>query len=292
MTLDSLSPLNGDNAAPLQGYFQVPPRHHFKISGTDSQRYLNGQLTIDITRLTDLAARTALLLTAKGKICAPVFIWREKDFFLIECEPSLAESVHTRLERYIIADDVTIAPIEPKPPAYHVIGAPASPGMLAINRIGLPGFDSTEPPANVAELTPQAIQSIRIAHGVPSRGLEFDEDSLPQEARFESIAVDFDKGCYVGQEVVSRLKSVGRVNKRIHGFSASIPLHPGDSLHPMDSPESMAGYLTSVAPHFDMAKNIALGYLSRQFDELPRFIVRDQNGHLLGEVERRDFPIL
>lgn len=276
---------------PPAGYFRIPPRSHFMISGADSQRYLNGQLTIDVTRLPHLAARPALLLTAKGKICAPVFIWRENDFFLIECEPELAESVLTRLERYIIADDVTIALTETLQPAFHVIGAPPSNATLTINRIGLPGFDSTEIPSDITELPPHAIQSIRIAHGVPSWSLEFNEDSLPQEARFETTAVDFDKGCYVGQEVVSRLKSVGRVNKRIHGFSASIPLQTGYSLHPADAPESIAGHLTSVAPHFDMAKNIALGYLSRQFDEHPLFIVRDQNGHLLGEVERREFPI-
>ena len=292
MTRDPLLPPNGENAAPLRGYFRLPSQTHFIISGADSLRYLNGQLTIDVTRLPELAARSALILTAKGKICAPVYIWREKDFFLIECEPALSESVHMRLERYIIADDVTIAPTEPPPRAFHVVGAPPSPDSLLIHRIGVPGFDCTEPPANLSELSPQAIQTIKIIHGIPSWGLEINEDSLPQEARFETTAVDFDKGCYVGQEVVSRLKSVGRVNKRIHGFSASIPLQTGHSLHPLDAPKSIAGNLTSVAPHFDMAKNVALGYLSRQFDELPRFIVRDQNGHLLGEVERREFPIL
>lgn len=275
-----------------QGFFRLPPRAHFVISGADCLRYLNGQLTIDVNRLPDLTARAALLLTAKGKICAPVYIWREKNFFLIECEPSLSESVHTRLERYIIADDVTIAPAESPLRPFHVVGTPPPPASLPIDRIGLPGFDCAELPADLAELSPDAINSIRIIQGVPSWGLEIDEDSLPQEARFETNAVDFDKGCYVGQEVVSRLKSVGRVNKRIHGFSASIPLQPGHSLHPLDTPESLAGRLTSVAPHFDMAKNVALGYLSRQYDELPRFIVRDQNGHLLGEVERREFPIL
>jgi len=292
MTRAPLPSPNAENTAPLRGYFRLPPQTHFIISGADSLRYLNGQVTIDVTRLPELSARSALLLTAKGKICAPVYIWREKDLFLIECEPALSESVHMRLERYIIADDVSIATTDPSPRAFHVVGEPPPPSTLLIHRIGIPGFDCAQPPANLAELSPQAIQTIKIIHGIPSWGLEINEDSLPQEARFETTAVDFDKGCYVGQEVVSRLKSVGRVNQRIHGFSASIPIQAGHSLHPLEAPESIAGQLTSVTPHFDIVKNVALGYLSRQFDELPRFIVRDQNGHLLGEVERREFPIL
>jgi len=97
MTRASLPSPNAENTAPLRGYFRLPPQTHFIISGADSLRYLNGQVTIDVTRLPELSARSALLLTAKGKICAPVYIWREKDFFLIECDPALSESDHMRL---------------------------------------------------------------------------------------------------------------------------------------------------------------------------------------------------
>jgi folate-binding Fe-S cluster repair protein YgfZ len=117
---------------------------------------------------------------------------------------------------------------------------------------------------------------------------------LPQEARLEDTAVDFDKGCYVGQETVSRLKSVGRVNKRLHGFlgtlSADLPLPA--RLHPIGQPDTTVGQLTSAAPHFDIAQTAALGYLNRQFEDLERFGVSDEQGRPLGEVERRAFPIL
>jgi folate-binding protein YgfZ len=129
---------------------------------------------------------------------------------------------------------------------------------------------------------------------VPIWGRELSEDTLPQEARLEDHAVDFDKGCYVGQETVSRLKSVGRVNKRLHGFLGSLELPSGVPLFLRlpGEPATMAGTLTSHARHFDMAQTAALGYLKRQFESLPRFEVADETGCTLGEVERREFPIL
>ena len=129
---------------------------------------------------------------------------------------------------------------------------------------------------------------------MPVWGRELSEDTLPQEARLEEFAVDFDKGCYVGQETVSRLKSVGRVNKRLHGFLGSfeLPSGPRFFLHPSGEAATKAGEITSHARHFDMAQTAALGYLNRQFESLTRFEIADETGRVLGEVERREFPIL
>jgi folate-binding protein YgfZ len=280
--------------SPESGFFQVQGRSRFQLSGSDATRYLNGQVSIDITRLKPLIARPACLLTAKGKLCALVQVWRDGDHFLIECDESLAEAVQARLERYLIADDAVLEPAPIPSFLYHIFGIQAPAGALCINRTGQLGFDIAEKPSDLTAATATQLTLLRIMHGQPAWGFEITEDTLPQEARLEDTAVDFDKGCYVGQETVSRLKSVGRVNKRLHGFlgtlSADLPLPT--RLHPIGQPDTTVGQLTSAAPHFNIAQTAALGYLNRQFEDLERFGVSDEQGHPLGEVERRAFPIL
>lgn len=278
----------------IKGFYELPPRALLQVTGADHIRYLNGQLSIDVRRLVRGTSRTACLLTAKGKLCAHVRIWPFNDGQIIETLPNLAEAVQARLERYIIADDVTISPL-PEPRAlYHVIGCPPPDDSIQSTRVGCPGFDTFEKPINLLALTPDSVTRLRIIHGVPAWNSEINEDTLPQEARLETTSVDFDKGCYVGQEVVSRLKSVGRVNKHLHGFIGQFetPAQTRLQLHPVANPEAIAGHITSTAPHFDMAQTLALGYLNRQSEELTQFEVRDENGCLLGGVDRREFPIL
>jgi len=316
------------STAPLSGYFQVTNRVRFELRGPDAVRYLNGQVSIDISRLTHGKARPACLLNAKGKLCALLQVWRSNDSLVVEGPAELAENIQARLERYIIADDVELLPAEIPNPLYHIIPpapssasdllggttsvssaspphltdslpthaspTPALKSLLTIPRLGLFGIDSQEKPTDLHEFSPEETELLRILHGVPIWGRELSEDTLPQEARLEDHAVDFDKGCYVGQETVSRLKSVGRVNKRLHGFLGSLELPSGVPLflHLPGEPATMAGTLTSHARHFDMAQTAALGYLKRQFESLPRFEVADETGCTLGEVERREFPIL
>ena len=281
-------------SSPASGFFEVQSHTRFQLSGPDATRYLNGQVSIDITRLKPLTARPACLLTAKGKLCALVQIWRDGGNLLIECDEALADTVQARLERYLIADDALLEPVSAPSPLHHIFGIEPPAGALRINRTGLPGFDIAEKPSHLTAATPAQLARLRIIHCQPAWGLEITEDTLPQEARLEDTAVDFDKGCYVGQETVSRLKSVGRVNKRLHGFVGTLPanLPIPARLHPIGQPDTTAGHLTSTAPHFDIAQTAALGYLNRQFEDLERFGVSDEQGSPLGEVERRVFPIL
>lgn len=273
------------------GFFRVPNRTRFHIGGADAARYLNGQLSIDIPRLPPGQARPACLLTAKGKLCALVQVWRGGPGFTIECDAPLAESVEARLGRYIIADDVTVEPAE-TPAIFHLLNPTEAPaGALAIQRLGLPGFDTTRPPEGLREIPAAEIELLRILHGFPAWGAELGEDTLPQEARLESFAVDFDKGCYVGQETVSRLKSVGRVNQRLHGFLGELAEGVPATLHPPGDPSTRAGRITSHSRHFGMAQTAALGYLHRQFETLPRLAAADESGRTLGELECREFPI-
>ena len=89
---------------------------------------------------------------------------------------------------------------------------------MRIRRLGTEGIDLPSAPESLMEAGSQEIELLRIERGIPRWGNELSEETLPQEAGLDRIAVDFKKGCYVGQEVVSRIHSVGRVNRHLRGF--------------------------------------------------------------------------
>lgn len=275
------------------GYFPLRHRSRIRLTGADRLRYLNGQLTADIIKLEGDTATPALLLTAKGKLCAPVLVWKDNSALIVEVEESLREETLARLERYIISDDVALEDVAPAPQVFHVFGAGPSPaGSLKINRLGVPGFDTEVEPAHLLMADPAEVELLRIERALPAWGAELDANTLPQEARLETSSVDFDKGCYVGQEVVSRLRSVGRVNRLLHAFHGTLEPTPETrlSLHLPDRPDVVAGTLTSWCHDFELAQTIALGYLNREFDDSGSFVAADAAGNALGKIEKR--PIL
>src|SRR5439155_25836926 len=112
------------------------------------------------------------------------------------------------------------------------------------------------------ELDKNLVESFRIEAGIPKWGAELDENTLPQEAGLERDAIDFHKGCYVGQEVISRIKSVGHVNRHLRGFvqmDGEQPLRTGMKLFLPEAPEKEAGSITSAAYSFGLARQAALG---------------------------------
>jgi len=275
------------------GCFPVENISRIRLTGADRARYLNGQITVDISKLADGTAKSALLLTAKGRLCAPLWVWQENDSLVIEVAESLREETLTRLERYLISDDVTLADVAQPSPVFHVFGTGTAPAdALKINRLGTGGFDAAQAPAGLPVAEPAEVEFLRIERAIPRWGRELDSHSLPQEARLDSSSVDFDKGCYVGQEVVSRLKSVGRVNRRLHAFRGTLEPTPEErlSLHLPGRPDDPVGVLTSRCHDFGLAQTLALGYLNREFEDSGTFVAADSAGNPLGKFEKR--PIL
>lgn len=276
------------------GFFHLGNRSLIRVSGGDRLRYLNGQVSNDLRRLKPGAAQQALVLTAKGKLCAPLWIWTDGETFLVEPPVGLTEEVMPRLERYAIADDVTFDEVPESSETWHIFGPAAAQAASGceIARLGLPGRDVQErPTADLLEATGEEEEFLRIQNGIPSWGKELDADTLPQEGRLERYAVDFHKGCYVGQEVVSRLKSVGRVNELLYGFQGSLTTVPKDNpLSLLNSSGKSIGRLTSVVETVSPGQIAALGFASTREPEA-LFSVADESGACLGPVERCEFPL-
>jgi folate-binding protein YgfZ len=118
-------------------------------------------------------------------------------------------------------------------------------------------------------LTLEDLDNLRVEAGIPKWGAELNENTLPPEAGLDRTHIDYHKGCYIGQEVISRLKSIGHVNRRLVGFvsNSGAQLEAGWEIYPSapnDSPPA-AGTLTSAAWSFALEKPVALGYLRRAF---------------------------
>ncbi|MGA3172630.1 MAG: hypothetical protein ABSE62_16640 [Chthoniobacteraceae bacterium] len=258
-------------------------RAKWRLLGADRVRYLNGQVTNDIRRVRADAAMMACVTTAKGKLSGIVFVSAAPDFLRIDAEAELREPLGARLERYIIADDATLEDVTGEECLFHLLPPASASGaapeiegaeIRTAMRLGRPGIDVIGPQGErdrlLAALTaeraliPSALaESMRIEAGVPRWGAELTEETLPPEAGLEETAIDYHKGCYIGQEVISRIKSVGRVNRRLAGFAASGPLAPGMTLHAPEEPAKNAGEITSAGWSFGLECWAGLGYVRR-----------------------------
>ena len=268
--------------------FPTPPR--LRVTGSDRVRYLNGQLSQEIRTLQAGRARAALLLTAKGKLCALVRVWIDDDSLVVEADGADEETLRNRLERYAIADDVAFVSAGPETTAWHVFGPAASEfSGLRVDRIGGEGCDLSAPPDGPLEASAEEVELLRLERGVPRWGRELDANSLPQEAGLDRFAVDFHKGCYVGQEVVSRLRSVGKVNRELAGLVG--PFDPARAAVITTGDGHRVGSITSALAHPELNQAIALGYLSTRITA-SRFVVCDESGACLGSAERSEFPLV
>jgi len=252
------------------GWFGIKNKSRFAVTGSDRLRYLNGQVSNDLRKLAPGEAMQACILSAKGKLDGVVWIWNEDDRYIVEGESSLAESLAMRLERYVVADDVEIAAL-PHEDLMHVFGsgvevAAALPGARRISRLGLPGVDISsgeQLPGSLREASTDEVERLRIEQRVPYWGAELTPDTLPAEAGLDVTAVDFHKGCYIGQEVVSRIRSVGHANRSLRVFDTLGDCHPapGDEFFAAGEPGRSAATVTSV--HFTLSSGVGLCYIRR-----------------------------
>jgi folate-binding protein YgfZ len=239
--------------------FFIGPRSLFSIHGTDAVRYLNGQITQDVRRLLQEPHRglPTCVTDAKGKLQAYATIYlidAEKPTIWLETSIELRESLFARLSRYLIADDAEIDDISDNFFLTHTIGEQTEGSAFAHSRFGVAGFDQWLPSTidiSAQFFSPQEqAENLRILQGIPAWGHELVEGILPPEAGLEVYAISYHKGCYIGQEVISRIKSAGKTNRRLQRFtlaSASNISLPASIFITGQSHEKAAGTLTSVA---------------------------------------------
>lgn len=209
-----------------------------RVSGPDAKGFLQGLLTNDMTKTDGGGAIHAGLLTPQGKILFDFFVVPDGDGFLIDAPKHSAEALAKRLSFYKLRADVAIAE-EPtltvaaawgaSPPLRDQVIAFADPRLEALGiRMILPE-GATLQGANCAPVSEDDYHAHRISLGVPDGGRDYAyNEAFPHEALYDQLhGVDFEKGCYVGQEVVSRMQHRGTARKRVVHVEGDGPLEPG-----------------------------------------------------------------
>ena len=208
-----------------------------RVSGPAAGSFLQGLVTNDIDKAKPGGAIHAALLTPQGKILFDFFVVPAGEGFLLEIAKAKAAELAQRLGFYRLRAEVEIAE-DPSITVAAAWGEPArladgaiayaDPRLLALGqRILLPAGTSLSSlgcaPAGEGEY-----HARRIALGVPEGGRDYDfGDAFPHEAMFDQLGgVDFNHGCFVGQEVVSRMEHRGTARKRIVGVEGEGPLPP------------------------------------------------------------------
>ena len=114
----------------------------------------------------------------------------------------------------------------------------------------------------------ECAELVRIEQGIPRWGCELTDQIIPTEANLEATSIDYAKGCYIGQEVISRIKMSGQINKRLCGLVSlsGTPLQPGMRLAAAEDEGKEVGWITSARHSPRLGKEIALGYVKRGFN--------------------------
>ncbi len=259
--------------------FDLSKRAKFRLTGADRLRYLNGQVSNDVRKATETCAVHACVLNAKGKINADIFLVAEGDSFLLDTEPELRETLPARLERYIIADDVQIEDVTDLFALLHAKTGELTTGqkLASAQRFGFEGTDlwlpliEREGALREKDVCDEACaERLRIEQGIPRWGRELSEEIIPTEANLEASAIDYSKGCYIGQEVISRIKMSGQTNKRLCGLVSldNAPLEPGMRLTSDKEPGKDLGWITSATRSEKLNQEIALSFVKRGFNEI------------------------
>ena len=233
-----------------------------ELTGEDRLDWLQGQATNDLRGLKPGDSKSFCLCEATGQIVAVCDLWVEQDRLLIVTDRAPAPHVLKRAETMVILEDVVARDLTPDFRMLSVQGPEADlhkpdvrGGVILLNspRLSSSGWDLWVPShlmlplADLPILRTSDYEIARLEAGIPKFGVDYTAKTLPPELgpSFESKHVSYNKGCYMGQEVLMRIHSRGHTNKTWVGLILEGPVQPGAKVS--HSGREDAGVVTSVA---------------------------------------------
>jgi folate-binding protein YgfZ len=298
------------------------------VRGEDRYRWLSGMVTNTVEGLPDRTGAYNLVLNAQGRIQGDAYVWRSDEALELEMAANQAEALLAHLDRFIIMDDVELVPLEDctalgltGPLADAVLarlGLSALPEMLTSTEASLAGVPirlcrthgtlvphyalhipvSAVPEvwqaligAGAVPAGTMALEALRVVEGIPAYGIDIQSRDLAQETS-QMRAISFAKGCYLGQEIVERIRSRGQVHRHLRsielipdGTHATLPVAGSEIrlIRSETAPEAKpAGTLTSVAelPLGNSRRFFAIGMIRAEAEVGTPSLVYD-GGHAL-----------
>jgi tRNA-modifying protein YgfZ len=226
---------------PTTQFTHLADRGVIRVAGTDADTLLDGLLTNSLDRLDGQGAIHTGLLSPQGKILFDFFLFQSANELLIDIDRAMADDLIKRLSFYRLRADVTFENVSDTycvavlwPAGLTIPGgilnAPDPRNAELGLRLILPS--SRLPEIAADQVAPDVYHAHRIALGVPDAGQDYPlSDTFPHEALYDQLhSINFKKGCFIGQEVVSRMQHRGTARKRAIRITASAPIQSGASI--------------------------------------------------------------
>jgi folate-binding protein YgfZ len=287
------------------GIYDLNQRAKIALTGGDRVRWLNGMVTNNIRDLAPGHGAYAFLLNPQGHILGDLYAYNRGDSLVIDTDQLQLEKLLATFDHYIIMDDVELANVSDKLTAIGLAGPKAREVLRAAGfeiaelkplqfvdvtwrSVSVTAARGDNPSVEAYELwlspdqatllwdalkksgaTPvgtAALELLRIAEGIPLYGQDIRERDLPQETE-QQRALHFSKGCYIGQEIVERIRSRGNVHRKFTGFEVEGALPAVGTKILADGRDGRdVGEITSVAslPLAGDDRLVALGYIRRE----------------------------
>jgi folate-binding protein YgfZ len=273
-------------------WMDLSARGKIKLTGEDRARLLHAMTTNHIQQLAPGSGCYAFFLNDKGRVLADANVLCRPDYFLLDVEPETRQPLYQHLDRFIIADDVTLEDITDATATIAVEG-PQSAEVMERAGMPIPETDYSSVESNdavVARLNStgssglfifvplsekeslisrletagaepadaEAARVVRLEHGKPRFSEDFSERFLAQEAN-QPHALHFNKGCYLGQEIVERVRSRGQIHRVLKPLILDMkePPAPGSKL------EDGTSEITSAAYSPALDRVVALAYVRK-----------------------------
>ena len=271
-------------------WIDLSGRGKIRATGEDRARLLHAMTTNHVQQLVTGQGCYAFFLSAQGRILSDVNIFCLPEYFLLDTQPETRQKVFDHLDKFIIADDVTLEDVTESLATVNLEGPesdevlvslnapiPASPWgiepwgnrwIAQVNSTGSEGFSIFTPTdeksdliaqlesAGAVEADAESADVVRLEHGKPRYGLDITEAHIPQETQ-QMHALHFSKGCYLGQEIVERVRSRGHVNKMLAALEIEGEEEPVTGTK-VQSAGKDVGEITSAAFSPSQGKVVAL----------------------------------
>jgi folate-binding protein YgfZ len=313
------------------GVCDLSVRAKITLTGGDRVRWLNGMVTNNVRDLPVGRGLYAFLLNPQGHILGDMYAYNRGNSLLVDTDQSQLEKLLATFDHYIIMDDVEVANLSGKLTAIGIAGPKARDVLRAagfeiseleplqfadvtwqnvavtVVRADNTSVESYElwlspdrmvllhnalTNSGATPVGPAALELTRIAAGIPRYGQDIRERDLPQETE-QQRALHFSKGCYIGQEIVERIRSRGNVHRKFTGFEVQGPLPAVGAKIQSDGKD--VGEITSAAslPLATGGRAVALGYIRREIATPGKQVQADSTQLLIAtlpflEVFRRE----
>jgi folate-binding protein YgfZ len=255
--------------------FYEQKRGLIAVWGKEAVQFLDGMISNDMKTLEDGQQMLAAFPNAQGRLLAVVRVLRQGDRFLIETEEATREKVFNNLFRFTYAGDFFVEDLSEQYGYFEVFNSPPYEGGVAAFRgrggsLGL--FVEADKEFGAADAVPvddDLYETLSIESGIPLYGVDMDESTIVPELGLDGL-ISYNKGCYIGQEIIARIHFRGHVAKRLTGliFSGDLGLAADaggtpavQSMELTAADRKPAGRITSLTYSPKLEKAIALAYV-------------------------------